>query len=422
VAIELQRFGRSVILVEASHYDRVRVGESVPPTIKGLLETLDAEQMVGEAYALPSHGSDASWGSEILNHEDYLTHQHGLGYHLDRQRFDAGLFELVAQTSVCALIGYRATNITRVLGGWQIELKSGGSDPRSVQAQFVVDCTGRQAFLSQKLGAVQQRFDALVAVVARFQTSISIPLRVVTEATSGGWWYAAPVPGSEIVVAWLSDADLLKADGVGQKAAWFEALKRTKYIAPLLTHAELSQDFHRFAADSRLLRPGYGSDWLAVGDAGACFDPLSSTGILEALRSGKMAGRAIQSHLTGDESALKHFDVERCHNYETYLIERHKVYGQETRFRNATFWRRRAAPINLSPDTRLTLAPGVLSLQHTIGSPLSAVEREAIVASCGQPCTASELVRHLVRIGHWKRDQVRLILGLQDLVERGLLV
>ncbi len=134
-----------------------------------------------------------------------------------------------------------------------------------------------------------------------------------------------------------------------------------------------------------------------------------------------MAGRAVEAHLSGDEGALGRFDTERCRNYETYLNGRQEVYAGETRFTEAAFWRRRAAPIDLSPDTRLTLSSGVRSLRHVVGSPLSAAEREAVVALCDQPRAASELARGLTQMGHWQRAHGRLILGLQDLVERGLL-
>ena len=57
-------------------------------------------------------------------------------------------------------------------------------------------------------------------------------------------------------------------------------------------------------AESALLSPIAGEGWLAVGDAAASFDPLSSHGIGAALWSGELAAVVLRRFLNGDAAAL----------------------------------------------------------------------------------------------------------------------
>ena len=76
-------------------------------------------------------------------------------------------------------------------------------------------------------------------------------------------------------------------------------------------------------------------------------DPLSSMGILLALRSGLGAARAIAAHLDGDSAALERHAQEVAQRFDAYLAERTAVYALERRWPDAPFWQRRRAPATL---------------------------------------------------------------------------
>jgi flavin-dependent dehydrogenase len=94
--------------------------------------------------------------------------------------------------------------------------------------------------------------------------------------------------------------------------------------------------------NSRLLDPLSGDDWLAVGDAASRFDPLSSQGIVKALRSGIFASYAIGDLLlNGDKSGLRRYQRFVAEEFKSYAQTRLKYYRQEQRWPNSEFWRRR---------------------------------------------------------------------------------
>ncbi len=98
------------------------------------------------------------------------------------------------------------------------------------------------------------------------------------------------------------------------------------------------------AAQSRRLDPAAGDGWLAVGDAASAFDPLSSSGITKALRSGIFASYAIGDLLErGDGSGLERYRRYVQDEFEGYTRVRARYYAEERRWPESDFWRRRAA-------------------------------------------------------------------------------
>jgi flavin-dependent dehydrogenase len=96
------------------------------------------------------------------------------------------------------------------------------------------------------------------------------------------------------------------------------------------------------STNSRLLNPITGPNWLAVGDAASRFDPLSSQGIVKALRSGIFASYAIGDLLVrSDPTGLRRYQHYITEEFRSYTQTRAKYYGQEQRWPQSPFWRRR---------------------------------------------------------------------------------
>ena len=93
-AISLADFAPSlrVCLVDAPATDALRVGETLPPQIKPILEHLEA---CGSAFAAdghrPSYRTVSAWGGPELLSNEFLFQAHQVGWRLDRARFDAML-------------------------------------------------------------------------------------------------------------------------------------------------------------------------------------------------------------------------------------------------------------------------------------------------------------------------------------------
>jgi flavin-dependent dehydrogenase len=106
-------------------------------------------------------------------------------------------------------------------------------------------------------------------------------------------------------------------------------------------------------AGSACLAPPAGDGWIPAGDAAVSFDPFSSHGILNALHTGTLAGRAVHAHLAGDAVASGAYARLVDAIYTTYLQHLRDYYAMERRWPDSAFWSRRhraglAAPRVLS--------------------------------------------------------------------------
>ena len=76
-------------------------------------------------------------------------------------------------------------------------------------------------------------------------------------------------------------------------------------------------------------------------DAASALDPLSSQGIVKAMRFGMAAGHAIAENAAGNDGALRAYAEEVERSFVRYLSVRQRYYRQESRWPQAAFWSRR---------------------------------------------------------------------------------
>ena len=96
--------------------------------------------------------------------------------------------------------------------------------------------------------------------------------------------------------------------------------------------ARLEGDVHTTRADSYRMSALIGENWLAVGDAAMAFDPLSSHGLYNAMKSAIEAARALQRHFAGDGAGLSDYAGWAQRRFTRFVDMRAAYYGRETRW------------------------------------------------------------------------------------------
>jgi flavin-dependent dehydrogenase len=340
-----------VAMIESSTYEEARLGENVSSALLPLLDYLDTrETFLAQAAYLESFTVQAYWGSANALPQHSMRHWSGEGYLLDRNRFDVMLAETFHARGGKLYLSCRVDEITprkSSVPGYRLKLRHSSGLRFALTTRFLVDATGRKASIARRLGARSSRQDGLIGVSRYFEMDPNLPWSrdIVIESTESGWWYSAPLPNHRLVVTWMTDAGLWRETTPDRLAHWQSQLAQ----APN-SYARIQQAAG--AADSNLtVRPAYsqildragGSDWLAVGDAAASFDPLSSLGIGFAIHSACHAARAISKTLddpAGD--SLRHYHASVQRQFATYLPTWQDYYRRETRFAGAPFWQQRS--------------------------------------------------------------------------------
>ena len=342
-AITLARAGRSVVVLEKSHYEQMRIGETLPPRARLLLMNLGLWDRFFNGGHAPSPAILSAWGQDELYENHFIFHPYGHGWHLDRRRFDSMLAQTAEKAGARVCRGARVTTC-RELGsqGWQVEFVLDGKQCR-LQSSFLVHATGR-ASVGCWPGIKRIFYDRLVGIIGFYSNGTfegEPDYQTIVEAVQDGWWYSAWLPHGRLVVAYMTDADLIPNGCWRSNEHWQNRLGQATHTHAHMSDCVLETGLRSFAANSYRRDSLTGTHWLAVGDAATAFDPLSSRGIYHALESGLRAALAIENCQLGDPTALEAYSLWTQRNFDEYLRTRTMYYGRERRWPCSAFWRRR---------------------------------------------------------------------------------
>lgn len=327
-ALTLHGLGARVAVLEKPMARRF---ETLPSRARIVLERLGAAQVLqGQAEV---HGARSTWGDAALRERSSLLDPYGPGWNVDRERFDRDLADWAARCGVerrsAALRRAR-----RCPGGWAL---AAGDARQEMGALFVIDASGRAgAFCrSQHTGCVP--VDETVALTSTVDgRPPGSDTFTVVRAVEGGWWYLARITAGSTFAMLATDVSLVPRGAAARQQFFTEGLRNVwPGAAPGPVRLTPAWPQVRSACA--------GEGWLAVGDAAAALDPLSSSGVIRALESGRDGGEAAARWLAGDRGAPAAFARRTREAFAEHLAVRRTYYGMERRFPQDRFWARRAA-------------------------------------------------------------------------------
>jgi flavin-dependent dehydrogenase len=334
-AIMLGRAGIGATIVERGDDRGDKPGESLAPAVRPLLEQLGVWDDLRADGHLPCHGNRSSWGADAVDEMPFIFTPYGHGWHLDRRKFERLLAGRAAEAGAQRVTQTAVVDLLRDGDGWRLQCDGGAW----IEARFVIDATGRASSIARRMGAQRIVEDALIAVVA-FLVPDGDGDRdsfTLVEAVEHGWWYTAVLPDARLAAMFITDPVVVSARAARSREGWNAMLAH----APL-TRARIESHRYRLhdaprcvdAGSARLDRVA-GDGWLAIGDAAAALDPLSSHGIAAALAGGIEAARAIT------DGSTERFERVIDASWTAYVAMRRAFYAAERRWSQTPFWRRR---------------------------------------------------------------------------------
>lgn len=308
--------GYRTLLLEREKMPRFHIGESLMPetywTLQrlGVLDQMQASPFVKkysvQFVANTGKESQPFYFQERDNRECSQTWQ------VLRSEFDQMLWDNAAAK------GAECRDETRVLDvlmtGDQatgVRCVSAAGATREHVAKVVVDATGQQSLLAMKFGIRTPNPRLRKAAVwgyyenARRESGIDEGATLILHTkTKDCWFWYIPLHANIVSVGVVGDVDYL-LKGRGQPATIFEEeLCNCPAVLNRLVDAKLVSEFRILREFSYNAARPSGDGWVLVGDAYAFLDPIYSSGVFLALKSGEMAADAIVEGLrNGDTSA-----------------------------------------------------------------------------------------------------------------------
>jgi flavin-dependent dehydrogenase len=319
------------------------------------------------------------------------------------------------------LINTRFLRCERTSGNyWEIHIRGPGTTTRKIRCDYLIDATGRLGHIARRLGVSRKIHDRLVGVGSIGQLSNdSISESVIlVEACEYGWWYASLVPGNRISVVLMSDADIVSQRQAARPDRWQSMLNEMNLMSKRLRGVRFTETPKAFACSSSCLQQLGGENWVAVGDAAASHDPLSSTGIPHAIGSGIHGARVAANSLFSNGQLLESYRQSIHGDFSQYLRTHWQYYRRENRWPESIFWKRRTTSILIDPNATVervepssrTIPTGMVHLPARIS--------QQLCESCQPGRSAHQIVRAFANAHPQIPDQ-QIILGFQELVVSG---
>ena len=307
VAALLARRGYKVIALEKAHHPRFHIGESLLPMNLPIFERLGVLEQVRELGVFKP-GADF----EADNERGYNTYAfaRAIGkspphaYQVWRQDFDTMLYAHARKCGADAREGHEVLSVDqRDARESHLEVRTDDGRAYRIQARYVVDASGRDAFLAAKKrlrrkndqhqsAAIFGHFRGAERRAGEDAGNISI------YSFDHGWMWMIPLRDGVMSVGAVCRPDYLKQRKGRTVEYLLDTLRSNPALWRRLEHAELIGNEVRvtgnYSYDSAQMG---GPGWILVGDAFAFLDPVFSSGVYLAMSGAEQAAHLVDAAL-----------------------------------------------------------------------------------------------------------------------------
>ncbi|QZO14856.1 lysine-epsilon-oxidase maturase LodB [Pseudoalteromonas piscicida] len=342
----------SVILIEQSDLQKLRIGESVSASVFSVLDYLQIDRAdFGPHCFTPTQGNSAFWGSEQSANRHAIFAPDRATYQINREIFDLTLLESTIQRGGTVFPRTKSKAITQLQDGcYSVVVSHPDYGQFTIVCKYLVDASGRNSSIGRSLGAAVQQYDRLTGVGAFFKVKRgALEQLQLIESDEFGWWYSAALSNDMLVVTYFSDFELLSKQRLNRLAQWQAHLGSSKYMSRRVVDAKMvDENLWIRPAGSHFSSFAHLKNYLPVGDAACAFDPISSMGLGFAMTSGCQAAAIIGNTKTSHAfmHSSKVYQQDLAHQFDQYLALKQQFYNKEKRWCDAPFWFKRQQLIN----------------------------------------------------------------------------
>jgi len=297
----LARRGRRVLLLERENHPRFHIGESLLPANLPILErlgVLDEVARIGVLKRGADFPAENAAGFNVFRFDRALGDTPPYAFQVKREEFDLLLFRHARSQGVDARDGVRVREV-EFRGKEVVAIaEAGDGSVLRIRAGYLVDATGRDALLGRRLGLRRKHpRHQSAALFAHFR---GVRPRAGEDAGNisiyvheHGWAWMIPLREGIFSVGIVATPELFKDRKEPPAAFLRRVLDSIPEPRERMVGAELAGNLHATGNYSYLCDRIAGHRWIMAGDAGAFVDPIFSTGVYLAMRSGEQAAAVV---------------------------------------------------------------------------------------------------------------------------------
>ena len=297
--------GFRVQLFERETFPRFHIGESMIPETYWVLERLNMLPKMRASRFVHKHSvqfvSANGRQSAPFYFFDNKPHECSQTWQVVRSEFDMMMLNNAREHGVEAHEGVRVLDVIfdgdRATG---VRIQNSDGSVRQVNAQVIIDASGQSGLLMNRLktrvwdpvlnkGAIWTYWEGAYRDTGRDEGATIV---LQTENRQGWFWYI-PLHDNRVSVGVVAPFDYLFKDRGSHEQVYREEVERCPAVRDRIVNAKQATGYFKTRDYSYRSTKVAGHGYVMVGDAFGFLDPLYSSGLLLALKSGEMAADAV---------------------------------------------------------------------------------------------------------------------------------
>src|SRR5688572_21166743 len=324
VAALLAEAGRKVLVVERTKFPRFHIGESLMPETYWVFKRLGMLPKLRDSDFVKKYSvqfvTATGKESQPFFFDERDPRECSQTWQVPRDRFDQMMLDnaagrgaevwMEANVNDVILEPSDADDLPRATG---IVVTPKDGQPVRIAAKVVVDATGMNALLSKKLN-IRKTDPKLrkASLFAHYKGCRRDPGKnagatlVLSTAQNDGWFWYIPLPDDITSVGVVGDLDRLMSDKSRTPEQKLEdEIANCPGLADRMPGSTRVSDVHVISDFSYRASRCAGDGWVLVGDAFGFLDPMYSSGVFLALKSGEMAADAVNEGLDRNDVSAR---------------------------------------------------------------------------------------------------------------------
>jgi len=305
VSTLLAQQGLRVELFEREKFPRFHIGESLIPETYWVLKRLNMLPKMQKSHFVKKFSVQFVNASGKLSAPFYFwdnkPHECSQTWQVVRSEFDLMMLNNAREHGVAVHEGVRVLDVLfdgdRAVG---VKIQEADGKQREVRAKVVVDASGQSGLLQNKFklrvwdpvlnkGAVWTYWEGAYRDTGKDEGATI----VIQTPSKQGWFWYIPQHNNVVSVGVVGPFDYLFKGRGSHEQIYKEEVERCPAVQERVAKAKRVTGYFATKDYSYRSKEVAGNGWVLIGDAFGFLDPLYSSGVLLALRSGEMAADAI---------------------------------------------------------------------------------------------------------------------------------
>ncbi len=313
VSALIAQHGYKVQLFERERFPRFHIGESLIPETYWALKRLGMLEKMKQSHFVKKYSVQFVNATGKLSAPFYFwdnkPHECSQTWQVVRSEFDLMMLNNAREHGVEAHEGVRVRDVLfegQRAVGVKIQMEDGTQ--RDVRARVVVDASGQSGLLQNKFklrvwdpilnkGAIWTYWQGAYRDNGREEGATM----VLQTANRQGWFWYIPLHEDRVSVGVVAPFDYLFKGRKSHEQTYIEEVERCPAVKERVASGKRITGYFATKDYSYRATQAAGEGWVTIGDAFGFLDPLYSSGVLLALKSGEMATDAIVEGFQKDD-------------------------------------------------------------------------------------------------------------------------